>query len=60
MSEVAALDFSEHGADVDFGKQTFAFLEKAVARGMKEEDYSLLYRDYDEIRKVRPRRRVQR
>jgi 3-hydroxyisobutyrate dehydrogenase len=42
----------EAGADVELGERTLAFLEKAVARGMVEEDYSLLYRDFDEIRKT--------
>ena len=41
----------ESGADVELGERTFAFLEKAVARGMINEDYSLLYRDFDEIKK---------
>ncbi len=40
------------GADVEFGKRTFAFLEKAVARGMVEQDYSLLYRDFSKIKKI--------
>jgi len=40
------------GADVEFGERTFAFLEKAVARGMVEQDYSLLYRDFEKIRKI--------
>ena len=44
----------ECGADVELGESTLAFLEKAVARGMIEEDYSLLYRDFDEIKKARP------
>jgi 3-hydroxyisobutyrate dehydrogenase len=39
------------GADVELGARTYAFLEKAVARGMIEEDYSLLYRDFEKIRK---------
>ena len=43
----------ECGADIEFGERTFAFLEKAVARGMAEEDYSLLYRDFEEIKKTR-------
>jgi 3-hydroxyisobutyrate dehydrogenase len=43
----------ECGADVEFGQHTLQFLEKAVRRGMVEEDYSLLYRDYDEISKTR-------
>lgn len=42
------------GADVEFGEKTFDFLQKAVARGMIEEDYSLLYRDFEEIKKTRP------
>jgi 3-hydroxyisobutyrate dehydrogenase-like beta-hydroxyacid dehydrogenase len=41
------------GADVELGETTFAFLEKAVARGMVEQDYSLLYRDFEKIRKIR-------
>ena len=41
------------GADVEFGERTFAFLEKAVARGMIEQDYSLLYRDFEKIRKIK-------
>jgi len=40
------------GADVEFGERTFAFLEKAVGRGMVEQDYSLLYRDFEKIRKI--------
>ena len=39
------------GADVELGARTYAFLEKAVARGMIEEDYSLLYRDFEKIKK---------
>jgi hypothetical protein len=37
---------------VELGERTLAFLEKAIARGMVEDDYSLLYRDFDEIRKA--------
>jgi 3-hydroxyisobutyrate dehydrogenase len=47
---------AECGADVELGERTLAFLEKAVARGMIEEDYSLLYRDFDAIKKVRTRK----
>ena len=43
----------ECGADVGFGERTFDFLEKAVARGMIEQDYTLLYRDFEEIAKNR-------
>ena len=39
----------ESGADVGFGERTLAFLEKAVSRGMIEDDYTLLYRDYEKI-----------
>ncbi len=46
----------EAGAPAAFGEQTFAFLEKAVKRGMIEEDYSLLYRDFEEIGKVRAKK----
>ena len=42
------------GADVELGKRTLAFLRKAVARGMVEQDYSLLYRDFEKIKKTRP------
>jgi hypothetical protein len=42
----------ECAADVGYGERTLAFLEKAVARGMKEEDYTILYRDYDAILKA--------
>jgi 3-hydroxyisobutyrate dehydrogenase len=44
-------------ADVEFGEHTLAFLEKAVARGMIDDDYSLLYRDFDQIKKSRARAR---
>ncbi len=47
----------ECGADVEFGERTFSFLEKAVARGMIEEDYSLLYRDFEEIHKTRVKKK---
>jgi 3-hydroxyisobutyrate dehydrogenase len=49
----------EHGADVELAERTLAFLEKAVARGMMEEDYSLLYRDFEEIKASGTRRRRQ-
>lgn len=47
----------ECGAGVELAERTFAFLEKAVARGMIEKDYSLLYRDFEEIRKSGARNR---
>ena len=40
------------GAGVPLGKQTLAFLQKAVARGMAEKDFTLLYRDFERIRKA--------
>ena len=43
------------GAERKFAEATLRFLEKAVARGMKDKDYALLYRDFEEIRKS-PRR----
>jgi hypothetical protein len=39
------------GADVSLGERTLAFLEKAVGQGMVEKDFSLLYRDFEKIRK---------
>jgi 3-hydroxyisobutyrate dehydrogenase len=44
----------ECGADVGFGERTLDFLEKAVSRGMVEQDYSLLYRDYEKILTIQP------
>ena len=43
----------ECGADVGLGERTLDFLEKAAARGMLEQDYTLLYRDFEEIAKSR-------
>ena len=48
------------GVDVGYAARTYTFLEKAAQRGMLEEDYSLLFRDYDEIRKVRLREKKSR
>ena len=42
------------GADVSLGERTLAFLKKAAAQGMIEKDYSLLYRDFEKIRKGGP------
>lgn len=41
------------GASVELADRTYDFLKKAVARGMQEQDYSLLYRDFEKIRKRR-------
>jgi hypothetical protein len=46
----------ECGADVEFGERTLAFLDKAVARGTVEEDYSLLHRDSRRSRRQNPKR----
>ena len=42
----------KHGAETSLAEQTHRFLEKAVRRGMQEQDFSLLYRDFEKIRKV--------
>ena len=39
------------GAERKFAEATLRFLEKAMGRGMKDKDYALLYRDFEEIRK---------
>lgn len=44
------------GADTSYGTVTRNFLQKAAALGMLEKDYSLLYRDFEKIRKNRSRR----
>lgn len=38
------------GADANLTRATFRFVEKAIAAGMAESDYTLLYRDYETIR----------
>jgi len=38
-------------AQVDLGESTLRFLKKAMSFGMKDTDYSLLYKDFEEIRK---------
>jgi hypothetical protein len=38
-------------ADAELSNRTFTFLDNAVARGMVDQDYSVLYRDFDKIRK---------
>ena len=43
------------GADTSFGETTRRFLQKAASRGMLEKDYALLYRDFEKIRRTRPR-----
>jgi len=38
------------GGGTEFSAATLRYLDKAVARGMAEDDYTLIYRDFDEIR----------
>jgi 3-hydroxyisobutyrate dehydrogenase len=38
------------GAEVKHGEATLSFLKKAMALGMSEKDYALLYRDFEKIR----------
>ncbi len=40
----------KHRASVEMAERTFAFLENAVARGMVDDDYTMLYRYFDKIR----------
>ncbi len=39
------------GAEVKHGEATLGFLKKAMALGMEDKDYALLYRDFEKIRK---------
>lgn len=41
------------GAGVPLGRDTLAFLKKAVALGMAGRDFTLLYRDFERIRRAR-------
>ena len=43
------------GAEVNHGEATLSFLKKAMALGMQEKDYALLYRDFEKIRKTKKR-----
>lgn len=43
----------EVDADSAFAGATLAFLEAAAARGMEDDDFTLLYRDFEDIRKKR-------
>lgn len=40
------------GGGTEFSEATLRYLDKAVRRGMSEDDYTLLYRDFEEIREV--------
>jgi 3-hydroxyisobutyrate dehydrogenase len=41
------------GAQVSHGQATLDFLQKAMALGMEDKDYALLYRDFEKVRKVK-------
>jgi len=46
-----AVSLAHHlGAEVRHGQATLRFLKKAMALGMSEMDYALLYRDFEKIR----------
>jgi len=47
------------GADVTLGRRTLAFLQRAIARGMDDRDFTLLYRDFEQIRRAPLRRHKQ-
>jgi len=38
------------GGGTEFSEATFRYLDKAIRRGMSEQDYTLIYRDFDAIR----------
>ena len=38
------------GGGTEFSEATLRYLDKAVRRGMAEDDYTLIYRDFEEIR----------
>lgn len=40
------------GGGTEFSQATFHYLDKAVCRGMADEDFTLMYRDFDQIRAV--------
>lgn len=40
------------GGGTEFSEATLRYLDKAMRRGMSEDDYTLIYRDFDEIRVV--------
>jgi 3-hydroxyisobutyrate dehydrogenase len=45
----------ELGADVSLGERTLTFLKTAVDQGLMEEDFSLLYRDFETMRQDSPK-----
>jgi 3-hydroxyisobutyrate dehydrogenase len=42
------------GGGTDFSQATFRYLEKAIRLGMAEQDYTLLYRDFETIKAMSP------
>ena len=56
-----AVDLAEAlGVDARLGADTHAFLAQAMSLGMSDEDFTLVYRDFDKIKKAKPRRRAPR
>ena len=54
-----AADLAETlGVDAKLGADTHAFLAQAMSLGMSEEDFTLVYRDFDKIKNAKPRRRA--
>ncbi len=51
--EMAARLADAADADATFSQATLAFLDAAAALGMEDEDFSLLYRDFERIRSKR-------
>jgi 3-hydroxyisobutyrate dehydrogenase len=45
------------GADTTYSRATLKIIKQAIAHGMAESDYTLLYRDFDKFRK-KPKRRT--
>ncbi len=43
---------SAMGAAVPLGKETLAFLKRAVALGMEDKDFTLLYREFERLRRA--------
>jgi 3-hydroxyisobutyrate dehydrogenase len=40
------------GGGTEFSEATLRYLDKAMRRGMSEDDYTLIYRDFEQIREV--------
>ena len=39
------------GAEVNLGRDTLAYLKQAMALGMEDTDFSLIYKDFDKVAK---------